>query len=61
MLILVSSTILSAQPNSNKDIKNGSISGRVLDASLNEPLPYVNIVVKILNIVEIVFIRTVTI
>ncbi len=46
MLILVSSTILSAQPNSNKDIKNGSISGRVLDASLNEPLPYVNIVVK---------------
>lgn len=46
MLILVSSTILSAQPNSNKDIKNGSISGRVLDANLNEPLPYVNIVVK---------------
>ncbi len=46
VLIMVSSTILSAQPNSNKDIKNGSISGRVLDASLNEPLPYVNIVVK---------------
>ncbi len=46
MLILVSSTILSAQPNSNSDIKNGSISGRVLDAQLNEPLPYVNVIVK---------------
>jgi len=46
MLIMVSSAILSAQPNSNKDIKNGSISGRVLDAELNEPLPYVNVIVK---------------
>lgn len=46
MLILVSSAIISAQPSSNKEIKNGSISGRVLDANLNEPLPYVNIVVK---------------
>ncbi|MCT4628607.1 outer membrane beta-barrel family protein [Winogradskyella sp.] len=46
MLILVSTTILSAQPNANKDIKNGSVSGRVIDAKLNEPLPYVNIVVK---------------
>lgn len=46
MLLVVSSTILSAQPNSNLDIKNGSISERVLDAQLNEPLPYVNIIVK---------------
>ena len=46
MLIMVSSTILSSQPNSNNDIKNGSISGRVLDAQLNEPLPYVNVIVK---------------
>lgn len=46
MLIMVSSTILSAQPNSNSDIKNGSVSGRVLDAQLNEPLPYVNVVIK---------------
>jgi outer membrane receptor protein involved in Fe transport len=43
---MVLSTILSAQPNSNSDIKNGSISGRVMDAKLNEPLPYVNIVIK---------------
>ncbi|WP_339753912.1 carboxypeptidase-like regulatory domain-containing protein [uncultured Winogradskyella sp.] len=46
VLIMVSSTILSAQPNSNSDIKNGSISGRVMDAELNELLPYVNIVIK---------------
>ncbi|WP_418639141.1 TonB-dependent receptor domain-containing protein [Winogradskyella sp.] len=46
MLIMVSSTILSAQPNSTSDIKNGSVSGRVIDAQLNQPLPYVNIVIK---------------
>ncbi|WP_111683779.1 TonB-dependent receptor domain-containing protein [Winogradskyella tangerina] len=46
MLIMVFSTILGAQPESNSEIKNGSISGRVLDAELNEPLPYVNIIVK---------------
>lgn len=46
MLVLVSSTIISAQPNSNLDIKSGSVSGRVIDAELNEPLPYVNIVIK---------------
>ncbi|MEO1033601.1 MAG: outer membrane beta-barrel family protein [Bacteroidota bacterium] len=49
MLIMVSSTILSAQPRSNSDIKNGSISGRVMDAQLNEPMPYVNIIVKDAN------------
>lgn len=43
---MVSSAILSAQPNSNSDIKNGSISGRVMDAELNEPLPYVNVIIK---------------
>ncbi len=46
MLIMVSSTILSAQPNSNPEIKNGSISGRVMDAELNQPLPYVNVIIK---------------
>ncbi|WP_179335272.1 outer membrane beta-barrel family protein [Winogradskyella costae] len=46
ILIMVSSTFISAQPNSISDIKNGSVSGRVLDAELNEPLPYVNIVIK---------------
>ena len=46
MLIMVSSAILSAQPNSNSDIKSGSISGRIMDAELNDPLPYVNIIIK---------------
>ncbi|MUU77707.1 outer membrane beta-barrel family protein [Winogradskyella endarachnes] len=43
--LILSFTAL-AQPNSNKDIKNGSVYGRVIDAQLNEPLPYVNIVIK---------------
>ena len=46
MLVMVCSTIITAQPRSNSEIKNGSVSGRVLDAQLNEPLPYVNIIVK---------------
>ncbi|MCA0153807.1 TonB-dependent receptor domain-containing protein [Winogradskyella vincentii] len=49
MLLMVSSAILSAQPKSNSDIKNGSISGRVMDADLNEPLPYVNVIIKDAN------------
>ena len=28
------------------DIKTGSISGRVIDSSITEPLPYVNVIVK---------------
>ena len=26
--------------------KNGTITGKIIDASLNEPLPYVNVIVK---------------
>ena len=44
--MMVSSAIIGAQPNSNSDIKNGAISGRVIDAELNQPLPYVNIIIK---------------
>jgi outer membrane receptor protein involved in Fe transport len=43
---MVSSAMLSAQPYSNYEIKTGSISGRVLDAELNQPLPYVNVIIK---------------
>ena len=46
MLIMVSSAVIFAQPNSNSEIKNGSITGRILDSALNKPLPYVNIVIK---------------
>jgi len=30
----------------NNDLKKGSVTGKVLDASLKEPLPYVNIIIK---------------
>ena len=33
--------ISNAQP-LNNDARKGSISGKIIDASLNEPLPYVN-------------------
>ncbi|WP_439150880.1 TonB-dependent receptor domain-containing protein [Winogradskyella sp.] len=46
MLLMVSSAILSAQPSSNSEIKYGSISGRIMDTELNEPLPYVNVIIK---------------
>ena len=49
LVIMVSSAMLTAQPRSTYDIKNGTISGRVIDANLNEPLPYVNIVIKDAN------------
>lgn len=32
--------------NDDAAFKDGSISGKVMDASLNEPLPYVNVIVK---------------
>ncbi|HNQ26700.1 MAG TPA: TonB-dependent receptor [Aquaticitalea sp.] len=44
--MLLLSAFLTAQPSPNKDIKEGSITGRVLDAALNQPLPYVNIIVQ---------------
>ncbi len=46
LCMLLFSVIASAQPNSNDDIRNGSVYGRVIDAQLNEPLPYVNVVIK---------------
>ena len=46
MLAILCSGIAFSQPNSNSELKNGSISGRVIDAALNQPLPYVNIVIK---------------
>lgn len=46
VIVMLLSYATIAQPNSNLDIKNGSISGRVMDANLKEPLPYVNVVLK---------------
>lgn len=37
---------MNAQPSAQAEFRDGSISGRIIDASLNQPLPYVNIIVK---------------
>jgi outer membrane receptor protein involved in Fe transport len=39
-------TIISFSQPPQQDIRDGQVSGRIIDASLNEPLPYVNIVIK---------------
>ncbi|MBT8244679.1 MAG: TonB-dependent receptor [Winogradskyella sp.] len=46
VIVMLFSFMTIAQPNSNFEIKNGSISGRVMDAVLKEPIPYVNIIIK---------------
>ena len=42
--VLLLSVIVSAQP--AKELRDGTVSGRVIDASLNQPLPYVNVIIK---------------
>lgn len=37
---------VSANPTDHSETKDGSISGRVMDATLNLPLPYVNVIIK---------------
>ncbi|MFH4966050.1 outer membrane beta-barrel family protein [Gaetbulibacter sp. M235] len=37
--------LTNAQPLNNEP-RTGSVSGKILDASLNEPLPYVNVIIK---------------
>ena len=44
VLLLISFQYI--QATENNDFKDGIISGKVLDAKINEPLPYVNIVIK---------------
>ena len=39
-------TILNIQATEKETLVDGSISGKVYDSTLNEPLPYVNIVIK---------------
>ncbi|OBX27283.1 outer membrane receptor protein involved in Fe transport [Gelidibacter algens] len=45
LCILMCSTLY-AQPSATHELKEGSISGTIIDANLNEPLPYVTIVIK---------------
>ncbi len=46
LCVLSLCTILSVQATEKEALVDGSISGKVYDATLNEPLPYVNIVIK---------------
>lgn len=39
-------TTLSIQATENKEPRDGVISGIIIDATLNEPMPYVNVIVK---------------
>nr|WP_321233574.1 outer membrane beta-barrel family protein [uncultured Psychroserpens sp.] len=45
LCIFLFTIIVIAQP-SKSEFRDGTVSGRVIDAKLNEPLPYVNIVIK---------------
>ena len=46
LCMLLLSIIANAQPPKQNNLRDGSVSGRVIDAQLNQPLPYVNIIVK---------------
>ncbi len=46
LCVLTLFTILNIQATEKEALVDGSISGKVYDAALNEPLPYVNIVIK---------------
>ena len=38
--------IVNTHATENEALVDGSISGKVIDASLNQPLPYVNVIIK---------------
>ena len=45
LCMLLLSVLANAKPTEKVKAREGTISGRVIDASLNEPLPYVNIII----------------
>ena len=46
LCVLSLAIIFNAHANENETLVDGSISGIVMDASLNQPLPYVNVIIK---------------
>ncbi|MBR9844675.1 MAG: TonB-dependent receptor [Algicola sp.] len=46
LCMLLLSVLAYANPMENEAARKGTISGRVIDASLNQPLPYVNVIIK---------------
>lgn len=45
-MVFITHNTQATNNNTTDALIDGSISGKVLDATLNEPLPYVNIVIK---------------
>ena len=45
-MILCVFTVQNIQANSSDTFKDGIITGQIIDAALNEPLPYVNVIIK---------------
>ena len=45
LCMLLLSVLANAKPTEKVKAREGTISGRVIDASLNEPLPYVNVII----------------
>ncbi|MEM1001925.1 MAG: outer membrane beta-barrel protein, partial [Bacteroidota bacterium] len=46
LCMAISSIAMYAQPSADYNVKTGSVSGRVIDSLLTEPLPYVNVIIK---------------
>lgn len=46
LCVLLTYSFHNIQATDNNEFKDGIISGKVIDAKLNEPIPYVNIVIK---------------
>lgn len=46
LCMLLLSVLAYANSSENVAAREGSVSGRVIDASLNQPLPYVNVIIK---------------
>jgi outer membrane receptor protein involved in Fe transport len=46
LCVLLILSFQNIQATENNDIKDGIVSGKVIDAKLNEPIPYVNVVIK---------------
>jgi outer membrane receptor protein involved in Fe transport len=47
LLLIGLSFARGAHPDPDKDLKNGSISGKVIDQSLGDPVPYASVVIKL--------------
>lgn len=45
LCLLFLTSLIQAQPSAKSNVRDGVISGRIMDAKIQEPLPYVNVIV----------------